>query len=85
MRLAKASGATNTSISLDVMTLEELTTLEKLNSAFEECSKISYWKESTQRYRSNLLLNNIELQEELRAHTYRISPTVDFTINEIGK
>lgn len=67
------------------MTLEELTTLEKLNDAFYECSRISHWKESTQRYKANLLVNNIGLQEELRNGTYKASPTTDFTLNERGK
>ena len=67
------------------MTLYELTTLENLNNAFYECSRISYWKESTQRYKANLLLNNIELQQELRDKKYKISPTTNFTLNERGK
>ena len=67
------------------MTIEELTTLEKLNNAFYECAKISYWKESTQQYRSNLLIKNIELQEDLRNGKYKVSPTTDFVINERGK
>ena len=67
------------------MTIEELTTLEKLNNAFEECSKISHWKESTQRYRANLLSRNLELQDDLRNGTYRVSETIDFIITERGK
>lgn len=67
------------------MTIEELTTMEKLNNAFYQASKASRWKASTQRYHSNLLLNNVELQEELRSGTYRVQPTVNFWIHERGK
>ena len=67
------------------MTIEELTTLEKLNNAFYQCAKVSHWKESTQQYKSSLLIRNIKLQEELRNGTYKVSPTIDFTINERGK
>lgn len=67
------------------MTLEELTTLEKLNNAFNDCAKVSFWKEPTQRYRTNLLINNLKLQEDLRSGKYEISPTTNFTINERGK
>lgn len=68
-----------------IMTIEELTTLEKLNSAFYECAKASQWKEATQRYKANLLVNNVKLQEELRNGTYRVGGTNNFTINERGK
>lgn len=67
------------------MTLEELTTLEKLNNAFYKCSKASFWKEGTQRYKVNLLQNNLELQEDLRTGNYKVSPPVQFTLNERGK
>ena len=40
------------------MTIDELFTLENLNNAFHECSRIAHWKESSQRYRANLLMNN---------------------------
>ena len=67
------------------MTLQELTTLEKLNDAFYQCKRISAWKESTQRYESMLLINNTALQDELRNGAYKVSPTSNFTINERGK
>lgn len=67
------------------MTIEELTSLEKLNKAFYECSTVSYWKESTQRYRANLLANNIKLQEDVRNGTYKVDNTINFTIHERGK
>ena len=67
------------------MTIEELTILEKLNNAFYKASKVSKWKPATQRYHSKLLLNNVQLQEELRNGTYRVQPTINFTIHERGK
>lgn len=67
------------------MTIEELTTLEKLNKAFYETSKASAWKDATQMYRMNLLANNLKLQEELRNGTYKASATVNFRLNERGK
>ena len=67
------------------MTIKELTTLENLNNAFYECAKISQWKETTQRYKSNLLENNLKLQDEVRNGTYKISNTTNFTLNERGK
>ena len=67
------------------MTLEELTTLEKLNNAFYKSAKISHWKESTQKYKVMLLVNNVELQDDLRSGKYKVSPTSNFTLNERGK
>lgn len=67
------------------MTIEELTTFEKLNTAFYESARISQWKESTQRYKTNLFVNNLKLQQELRNGTYKISQTTNFQLNERGK
>ena len=67
------------------MTIEELTELQLLNESFYQCSKISHWKESTQRYKANLLIKNTELQNEVRSGDYRVSPTTDFTLIERGK
>lgn len=67
------------------MTIEELTTFEKLNNAFYQSAKASQWKEATQRYQSNLLVNNLQLQEELRSGSYKVKPTTDFILNERGK
>lgn len=67
------------------MTIEELTTFDKLNRAFYETARASSWKENTQRYKANLLAKNVELQEDVRNGTYRISPTTKFDIYERGK
>lgn len=70
---------------IGIMTLEELTTLEKLNNAFLKSARASHWKESTQKYKVNLIQRNLELQEELRNGTYKVSRTNNFTLNERGK
>lgn len=67
------------------MNLEELFTLENLNNAFYKSSRLSYWKESTQRYNANLLVNNTKLQKELLSGEYRISNTNNFSIHERGR
>ena len=67
------------------MTMEDLTTLDKICAAFRQCAKVSHWKESTQRFKMNLLLNALELQEQLRDGTYQVSPTIDFELCERGK
>ena len=69
----------------NAMTLEELTTLDNICDAFYQCAKVSFWKESTQRFRANLLLKALELQEDLRAEKYEVSQTIDFTLYERGK
>ena len=63
------------------MTLDELVSLKNLNESFYRCSVISHWKESTQRYRMNLLLNNLTLREEVLNGTYRVGDTIDFTLS----
>ena len=67
------------------MTIEKLTTYQKLADAFYSCKKPSWWKEQVQRYEANLSLNLLELQREVREGVYRVSPTNNFTINERGK
>ena len=65
-------------------TLQTLTELQTLNECAYECTKQSRWKETTQRYLANMLQNNIELQDEVLNHQYRVRPTVDFILNERG-
>ena len=55
-----------------------------LNECAYECTRQSRWKETTQRYLSNLLVKNIELQEDVLSGKYKLSPTVDFILNERG-
>ena len=68
-----------------VMTLEEIFTLENLNNAFYQGKKISHWKDTTQRYQSNLLMNNEQLRNDILNHEYKVSPTYNFTLRERGK
>lgn len=65
-------------------TLQELVQLGELNKCAIECTRQSGWKDSTQRYLANLLLNNLELQTEILEGTYRQRPTTDFMLNERG-
>lgn len=65
-------------------TLEQLVELDKLNECTVECTKQSRWKESTQRYFADMLTRNIQLQDDVLHHRYKVSPTIDFTINERG-
>lgn len=83
MSLTKVIETINTFIK--IMTYEELFTFENLNNAFYEVSRISQWKEKTQAYKMNLLINNLQLQDELLNHTYQVSKTTNFQINERGK
>lgn len=59
--------------------------LQSLNECTLACTRNSRWKETTQRYLSNLLLNNLALMQDLQSGNYRISHTVNFRINERGK
>lgn len=65
-------------------TLEQLTELQNLNECAWECTRQSRWKESTQRYLSDMLQKNLELREEILNGQYRVKPTIDFTLNERG-
>ena len=58
--------------------------LQNLNECAWECTRQSRWKESTQRYLSDMLQKNLELREEILSGQYRVKPTIDFTLNERG-
>lgn len=58
--------------------------LQNLNECAWECTCQSRWKESTQRYLSDMLQKNLELREEILSGQYRVNPTIDFTLNERG-
>lgn len=66
-------------------TLEQLTELGTLNQCTYECTKQSRWKETTQRYLSNMLPNNVKLQQDILNGRYEVLPTINFTLNERGK
>lgn len=67
-----------------MLSFEELFSLDMINTCAYECTRQSRWKETTQRYLSNLLLNNIELRDEVLSGNYKVRQTVDFTLNERG-
>ena len=58
--------------------------LQNLNECAWECTRQSRWKESTQRYLSDMLQKNLELREEILSGQYRVKPTIDFTLNKRG-
>lgn len=65
-------------------TLEDLMELDTLNECTYECTRQSRWKGVTQRYISNMLVKNLELQEEVLGFRYKVSPTTNFKLNERG-
>lgn len=68
-----------------MVTLEDLTSLSMLNRCTILCTKQSRWKETTQRYLANMLVNNVQLQDELLGGNYKVQPTTDFELNERGR
>ena len=84
MNLVTTSDSINVLIYI-MIEIEDITTLDNLNEAFYECASVCKWKESVQRYTSNMLLNNIHLQEELRNGSYKLLPTTNFNLTERGK
>ncbi len=67
------------------MKIEELFTIDNICNAFYKCAKVSYWKESTQRFKQNLLLEASELRKDILSKKYRVSNTIDFELCERGK
>lgn len=65
-------------------TLDDLMELNTLNECTYDATKQSKWKSVTQRYISNMLIKNLDLQQEVLSHRYKVSPTTNFKINERG-
>ena len=66
-------------------TLEDLTSLGMLNRCTVLCTEQSRWKETTQRYLANMLVNNVQLQDDLLGGSYKVQPTTDFELYERGR
>ena len=64
--------------------LKELFELDRINGYAYDSVKQSKWKETTQRYISNLLIKNLDLQKDVLNLDYSISNTVNFYLNERG-
>lgn len=64
---------------------DRLTDLNNLYNSFMNCKKGVDWKESVQRYESNLLPNINTLRKALLDGTYRQKAFFEFDINERGK
>ena len=56
-----------------------------LYDAFLKCKKNVDWKCSVQKYEANVLSNLNHLRKSLVDNTYKVSPYVEFDINERGK
>lgn len=65
--------------------IEKLYDLENLYESFLDVKAGSGWKERTQRYEEDLMMNLVGLVKRLREGTYRPSPPHTFLINERGK
>lgn len=65
--------------------LYEITTLDKLYSAFQEVKKVCPWKKNIQLYEANLLINLVKLQKSLRDGSYKQLKGNEFTLHERGK
>ena len=64
--------------------LEQIVSLNTLNRCSLLCTKQSRWKDATQRYLANMLINNIQLQDDVIDGSYSVMPTTDFDLNERG-
>jgi len=65
--------------------LEELFEFDRLNDCTYGSTTQSRWKETTQRYLTNMLINNLGLQKEILEYQYSVKPTVNFDLNERGR
>ena len=65
--------------------LEQIVSLNALNRCSLLCTKQSRWKDATQRYLANMLVNNVQLHDDIIDGTYSVMPTTDFEINERGR
>jgi len=66
----------------NIMTISDA---NNLIDAFNKAKKDSIWKNSSQKYEANLLLNTYHLRKSLRDGTYKQKPFYEFTLNERGK
>lgn len=63
----------------------EIYDLNVLHEAFKRARKSSAWKPDTQRFSMYWLLEIAKMSKQLQDKSYRLSPTVEFTMNERGK
>ncbi len=65
--------------------IEKVADANSLLSAFQMAKKETGWKESVQRFESNLLLNICKLRKELLSGTYKQQDTQNFILHERGR
>lgn len=58
--------------------------LQTLLECAYECTRQSRWKETTQRFLANALVNVAMLRDDVLEGRYSVQPTVDFLLNERG-
>lgn len=56
-----------------------------LNKCTILTTRQSRWKETSQRYIANMLINNVQLQDDVVGGNYAVEPTTDFLLNERGR
>ena len=64
--------------------MEEMMELQTLLECAYECTRQSRWKETTQRFLANALVNVAMLRDDVLEGRYSVQPTVDFLLNERG-
>lgn len=63
---------------------DKVVNADSLYDSFLSCKKNSIWKESVQRFESNILLNILDLRRKLKDFTYKQKPFKNFILSERG-
>lgn len=66
------------------MSMKDVYDANSLYNGYLKAKEGVEWKESTQRYEANLLLNILNTQKALKAKTYKARPMSEFTLYERG-
>ena len=66
------------------MPMKDVYNANSLYAGYLKAKEGVEWKESTQRYEANLLLNILNTQKVLKAKTYKARPMSEFTLYERG-
>lgn len=66
------------------MSIKDVYNANSLYNGYLKAKEGVEWKESTQRYEANLLLNILNTQKALRSKTYKARPMSEFTLYERG-
>lgn len=66
------------------MSMKDVYNANSLYNGYLKAKEGVEWKESTQRYEANLLLNILNTQKALKSKTYKARPMSEFTLYERG-